>query len=71
MRVTNQDEGCEKLMVFLDGIDVSEVCTMADDELGEVELYCRDEEGRFVENDARDGIKRETRHGEVRIRERL
>lgn len=67
-RVNTQDA---YYRVTLDGVEQSE-CVMADDELGEIEVLKKDENGRFITGVDEDGepyIEYNKLHGKVVITE--
>ena len=62
--------GTHHFDVLLDGESVAHQCVTADEELGEVHLCVRDENGTIKLNQARTGILIEVRRGRVEIRRR-
>jgi hypothetical protein len=74
MRISaNSEDSCyspetvNKVKVFLDGVDRTKGCVLADDELGEIEIYIKDEAGNFVVDETNNRVMRETLKGKVKI----
>ncbi len=51
--------------ITLNGVDVNDRCIMADEEVGEVLLHKRNEDGQFYLNGAGNETAKETLNGEV------
>ena len=70
MRIAVGDVGADHAKVWLDGVDVSKDCFLADEENGVVYVFVRDEAGKYViDHDEYGGpaVKREERRGMVRV----
>lgn len=61
-----QDDRWLRARVWLDGVEVTTRCFMADDDLGNVGMFVRDAEGRIQVNGWGDP-QEEVAHGTVRI----
>jgi hypothetical protein len=64
--ITPATPGADRVVVTLDGEDITNDCTAASPDLGFVELLVRDKDGKYVVDGER-GIQQERRYGIVAI----
>lgn len=66
MRITVGDPDAFRATVFLNGAPIT-MCTMADEELGEVIIYATDRAGHILISEATGDALAETAHGRVSV----
>jgi len=66
MRITVGDPDANRATVFFNGAPIS-MCTMADEELGEVIIYATDRAGHILISEATGDALAETAHGSVSV----
>lgn len=66
MRITVGDPGAYRVTVFFNGAPIT-MCTMADEERGEVIVYATDRTGRILINEATGDALAQTAHGSVSV----
>ena len=67
MKISAHDPIAKYLLCFLNGKDVTQLCTYADEEDGLVYLLVKNKANRCVQDDDRQGILVSQRRGEVEI----